>query len=119
MDLGIDLPLHPIELGAVHEASKLLAPRQDGISPLPPFDLVGRAIAHSIVGPGTDMTAEPIGLDLDEVRALAGADLRNDPFERAQKQLGIVSVELLDRQSEYLRALGQLGHGLAPFDRGM
>src|SRR6266511_1230042 len=119
MDLGIDLPLGPLEFGAVYEAGKLLARRQDGIALFPPFDLVDRPIAHSLVGSGTDMTAEPIGLDLNEVRALAGADLRNDPVERAQEQLGVVSVKLLDRQSEYLRALRQLGHGLTPFDRGM
>src|SRR5262249_17592190 len=97
MDFGLDLALDPFKLAAIHDAIESLAHHDDGIARLPALDLGGIPVAHALVVSGTDMTAVPVGLDLDEVRALAGADGRNHALERLQQELAIVAVELLAR----------------------
>ncbi len=98
-------------------ASKRAAQRGEGIAHLPLLELFCTAIAHALVFAGTDVTAEPIGCDLDAARTFAGADLGNDALEHLQQEHGVVSIVLLERYSERLRALGKLGDRLALLDR--
>src|SRR5262249_46597561 len=97
MNFGLDLALDAFKLAAIRDAIKSLAHHNDGIARLPALDLACIPVAHAFVVSGTDMAAVPVGLDLDEVRALAGADCRNRALERPQQELAIVAIELLAR----------------------
>src|SRR5262249_30048644 len=102
-----------------HVTGNDLAHRHHRIARFPAFDLTGGAIASALVGSGADMATEKIGLDLNEMRALAGADPRQQALEHAAQQLRVVAVKLLDGEAEGFDALSQLRHRLAAFDRGM
>src|SRR5262245_34305295 len=95
MDFGLDLALDALKLTAIRDAIKPPPHDDDGIARLPALDLGGIPVAHAFVVSGTDMAAVAVGLDLDEMRALAGADCRNHALERPQQKLAIVAVELL------------------------
>src|SRR5215813_8107977 len=97
MDFGLNLALDAFKLAAIRDTIKSLAHHNDGIARLPALDLGGIPVAHAFVVSRTDMAAVPVGLDLDEVRSLAGADCRNHALERMQQQVAIVAVELLAR----------------------
>src|SRR5262252_9117699 len=62
------------------------------------------------------MTTEPIGCNLDATWSFAGTDLRNDALQRFKQQYGVISIMLFEGDSERLRTLGKLGHGLALLD---
>src|SRR6516165_7958969 len=95
MDFGLDLALDAFKLTAIHYAIESLAHHDDGIARLPALDLGGIPVAHAFVVSGSDVTAVPVGLDIDEVRAFAFADCRNHALERPQQELAIVAVERL------------------------
>src|SRR5438094_196419 len=97
MDFGLDLVLDAFKLATIHDAIKSLAHHDDGIARLPALDLGSVPVAHAFVVSRTDMAAVAVGLDLDEVRAFAGADCRNHAFERTQQEFAIVAMELLAR----------------------
>src|SRR6516165_7400852 len=97
MDFGLDLALDAFKLAAMHHAIESFAHHDDGIARLPALDLGGIPVAHAFIVSGTDMAAVPVGLDLDEMRALAGADGRNQALERTQQLFAIVAIELLAR----------------------
>src|SRR5262249_54165575 len=98
---------------------KLTAQGEDGIAQLPLLELFCAAIAHSLVFAGADMTAEPIGCDLNATWAFAGADFRNDALQRLKQEQGVISIMLLKGYSERRRALCKLAYGLALLDRRM
>src|SRR5262245_66461469 len=116
MDFGVDLAFDLLEFGGRHHV-ELLAQRHHGIPRLPPFDLVGCAIPRALISPRTDMPAEAIGLDLAEVRSLAGADLRQQALDRGQQHFSIIAVELVDRPAEALRPPAPRRPRLTAFDR--
>src|ERR1700741_285393 len=112
MNLGVDARFELPQLRFFDACRKRAAQRGEGIAHLPLLELFFTAIAHALVFAGTDVTAEPIGCDLDAARTFTGADLGNDALERLQQERGVVSIVLLERYSERLRALGKLGNRL-------
>src|SRR6476620_10127648 len=119
MNLGVDARFELLQLRVFDACRKRAAQRGEGIAHLPLLELFFTAIAHALVFAGTDVTAEPIGCDLDAARTFTGADLGNDALDHLQQDRGVVSIVLLERYSERLRAVDELSDRLAPLDRRM
>src|SRR6516164_9131056 len=117
MNVGVDAGFELLQLRLFDAFHQLTAQGGDGIAHLPLLELFGAAIAHFLVFARADVTAEPIGCDLDAAWAFAGATLRNDALQRLKQEHDVISVVLLEGYAERLRALGKLAHGLALLDR--
>src|SRR5215469_7975868 len=116
MNVGVDAGFELLQLHLFDALRKLTAQRGDGIAQLPLPEFIRTAVAHSFVFAGADMTTEPIGCNLDATWSFACTDLRNDALQRFKQQYGVISIMLFEGDSERLRTLGKLGHGLALLD---
>src|SRR5262249_4437420 len=119
MYLGVDVALELVEVAGLHVTGNRLAHHHHGIPRLPALDLIRRAITRTFVGSGADMSAETVSLDLDEMRALARAYLRQQTLNAPAQQLDVVAVQPLDRKAKGLRTFGELRDRLPAFDRRM
>src|SRR5262249_6448595 len=69
-NLGVDARFELLQLRFFQACHKRAAQRREGIAHLPLLELFCAAIRHAIVFARTDVTAEPIGCDLDAARTL-------------------------------------------------
>jgi len=76
VDFGLDLALDTFKLAAIHGAIKRLRITMMGFARLPALDLGGIPVAHCLRRLRDQHGHSTVGLDLDEMRSLAGADCR-------------------------------------------